>query len=182
MSCSVWTSPFPWARPLLQGTGVDTARSCLAVCTKHKCWQPVLWPGPFLRALNQKMYPGPIFFFFSGKSHLCNYLPTLLGAYVYLRVQSVTWFSFCVLGFLCCVFSSTIWWNIIPTSDPRSHMAMCVCVCVVWGLLHVSSTWSGKLPYFLFGNNQPRLPHWFLFPQHIYESQSFDLIISYGNS
>lgn len=51
-----------------------------AFCTKHKSGQLLPWPVPFLRALNQRNYPGPIFLYFPlGKKLTMQLSPRMCG-------------------------------------------------------------------------------------------------------
>lgn len=133
--------------------GVDTVGKLFAFCTKHKSGKPTLWPAPFLRALSQRTYPGPIFLFlcfiFLGKkiNYAIVYTPGCIrrrGISV-LKRPGVNWGYFSVFGFLFGgMYSWPTPWNVIPTFDLRQTRSGCAC----WGdscLPYVASAQSGQL-------------------------------------
>ncbi|KAF6074928.1 hypothetical protein HJG60_009338 [Phyllostomus discolor] len=136
-----------------------------AFCTKHKSGQPTLWPAPFLRALNQRTYPGPIFLSFSppGKNKSTMQFVCTPG-YIHgrgvsvLKCPGVNWGYFSALGGM---YLQPSPWNVTPTCDLRQTRAVGVC----WGdscSSYVVSAQSGELlPCSPVGNKATKTPfHW----------------------
>lgn len=115
--------------------------SSFAFCTKHKSGQPLLWPAPFLRALNWRTYPGPIFlflsfFFFWGKK---NYAIVYTPGCIWRRGISVLKCPECLSGLFFCMWISLLRY-VLLTHLMEWHPHICskpdvgwVCVYVFWG-------------------------------------------------
>lgn len=192
--------PFPCPSCFPQGVGVGLwtlGESSFAFCTKHKSGQPTLWPAPFLRALNQRTYLGPIFLSFSppGKNKSTMQFVCTPG-YIHgsgvsvLKCPGVNWGYFSVLGGM---YLQPSPWKVIPVCDLRQTRAAGVCrgdSCSPY----VASAQSGELsPCSPLGNKATKTPfHWNCShfrkvpPQQTWKSlifqilQSVDLIISHG--
>lgn len=126
--------PFPCLSCFPQGVGVGLwtlGESSFAFCTKHKSGQPTLWPAPFLRALNQRTYLGPIFLSFSppGKNKSTMQFVCTPG-YIHgsgvsvLKCPGVNWGYFSVLWGM---YLQPSPWNVIPACDLRQTRAAGVC-------------------------------------------------------